>query len=234
MKDQELIMIVLAFVFGFMLQGMMKNMCGGRLIEGGIFNDIKGVGSDALALAKTGTKLAGYCYDRDCVDGQICSDSGHGTELAGGSCVDKLACSKKIPAIGCVKDAPEKWVQGVLTNPLKSVGGTVINTHYTNGEIDQIDPETDKIARALASVVSTGHPDCWCPGDESGSDEDVLRGTCRIGLTGDQIEAGQPVTKDYGCVCEKPLTDSGTTVAHLGKSNALTEDWGSGATYPCV
>ena len=27
-------MIVLAFVVGFMLQGMMKNMCGGRLIEG--------------------------------------------------------------------------------------------------------------------------------------------------------------------------------------------------------
>ena len=34
MKDNDLLMIILAFVFGFMLQGMMKNMCGGRLIEG--------------------------------------------------------------------------------------------------------------------------------------------------------------------------------------------------------
>jgi len=34
MDDNNLLMIVLAFVVGFMLQGMMKNMCGGRLLEG--------------------------------------------------------------------------------------------------------------------------------------------------------------------------------------------------------
>jgi len=34
MDDNNLLMIVLAFVVGFMLQGMMKNMCGGRLVEG--------------------------------------------------------------------------------------------------------------------------------------------------------------------------------------------------------
>ena len=34
MDDNNLLMIILAFVVGFMLQGMMKNMCGGRLVEG--------------------------------------------------------------------------------------------------------------------------------------------------------------------------------------------------------
>ena len=33
MDDNNLLMIIMAFVFGFMLQGMMKNMCGGRLVE---------------------------------------------------------------------------------------------------------------------------------------------------------------------------------------------------------
>jgi hypothetical protein len=34
MDNNNLLMIILAFVVGFMLQGMMKNMCGGRLVEG--------------------------------------------------------------------------------------------------------------------------------------------------------------------------------------------------------
>jgi len=34
MDDNNLLMIILAFVFGYCLQGMMKNMCGGRLVEG--------------------------------------------------------------------------------------------------------------------------------------------------------------------------------------------------------
>ena len=34
MENNNLLMIILAFVVGFMLQGMMKNMCGGRLVEG--------------------------------------------------------------------------------------------------------------------------------------------------------------------------------------------------------
>jgi len=36
MGDNNLLMIILAFVVGFMLQGMMKNMCGGRLLEGSV------------------------------------------------------------------------------------------------------------------------------------------------------------------------------------------------------
>ena len=34
MDDDNLLMIILAFVIGFMLQGMMKNMCGSYLVEG--------------------------------------------------------------------------------------------------------------------------------------------------------------------------------------------------------
>ena len=34
MDNNELLMIVLAFVLGYMLPGMLKNMCGQRLVEG--------------------------------------------------------------------------------------------------------------------------------------------------------------------------------------------------------
>tara|TARA_Y100001958_G_scaffold20552_1_gene12515 strand:- start:2027 stop:2230 length:204 start_codon:yes stop_codon:yes gene_type:complete len=34
MEDNQLLMIVLAFVLGCMCSGMMKQMCGGRLVEG--------------------------------------------------------------------------------------------------------------------------------------------------------------------------------------------------------
>jgi len=34
MENNNLLMIILAFVVGFMLQGMTKNMCGGQLVEG--------------------------------------------------------------------------------------------------------------------------------------------------------------------------------------------------------
>ena len=34
MDNNELMMIVLAFVVGYMCSGMMKSMCGGRLVEG--------------------------------------------------------------------------------------------------------------------------------------------------------------------------------------------------------
>jgi len=33
MKYNNLLMIILAFVFGYFLQGMMKNMCGGQIVE---------------------------------------------------------------------------------------------------------------------------------------------------------------------------------------------------------
>ena len=36
MDNNELLMIVLAFILGYMASGMMKQMCGGRLVEGTI------------------------------------------------------------------------------------------------------------------------------------------------------------------------------------------------------
>ena len=34
MEDNSLLMIILAFVLGYMASGMMKQMCGGQLVEG--------------------------------------------------------------------------------------------------------------------------------------------------------------------------------------------------------
>jgi hypothetical protein len=39
MDDNNLLMIILAFIVGYCLQGMMKNMCGGRLLEGSLANE---------------------------------------------------------------------------------------------------------------------------------------------------------------------------------------------------
>jgi len=36
MDDNNFLMIILAFIVGYCLQGMMKNMCGGRLVEGAL------------------------------------------------------------------------------------------------------------------------------------------------------------------------------------------------------
>ena len=38
MDNNELLMIVLAFVVGYMASGMMKQMCGGLLVEGSILD----------------------------------------------------------------------------------------------------------------------------------------------------------------------------------------------------
>jgi len=38
MDNNSLLMIMLAFVVGYCLPSMMKNMCGGRLVEGNIYD----------------------------------------------------------------------------------------------------------------------------------------------------------------------------------------------------
>ena len=63
MDDNNLLMIILAFVFGFMLQGMMKNMCGGRLIEGAVLGGDGGVG-DSCWLS-THCNIGLYCKGGD-------------------------------------------------------------------------------------------------------------------------------------------------------------------------
>ena len=74
MKDNDLLMIILAFVSGFMLHGMMKNMCGGRLVEG----DTAGV-SDALIeqWSHEGSCTADYVCD----PGYYCNNWGFGSGL---------------------------------------------------------------------------------------------------------------------------------------------------------
>ena len=57
MDDNELLMIVLAFVVGYMASGMMKSMCGGRLVEGNKKNlnsKIKSCGLDLDELEMAG------------------------------------------------------------------------------------------------------------------------------------------------------------------------------------
>ena len=40
MDNNELLMIVLAFVVGYMCSGMMRQMCGRRLVEGGLVDEL--------------------------------------------------------------------------------------------------------------------------------------------------------------------------------------------------
>jgi hypothetical protein len=108
MMDNVLLMIVLAFISGFMLQGIMKNMCG-RLVEGDIivgdgskdsncFDDSQCNGSmlyctNVFNGVGNGVCASGCSYtDTDaCPDGQTCSlktrkcvHQSSGEQLAGG------------------------------------------------------------------------------------------------------------------------------------------------------
>jgi hypothetical protein len=186
------LIIVLAFVIGFMLQGMMKNMCGERLIEGGLGD--------------------GWDWHTSCPAGKIRSGIQFDLKNPDGKCVDKLSCSKKIPAIGCVKDKPgiNQW-----NLPKSAADGSDIQTRYTHGSYrNQHDPGSDKSARSTDGVVSTGAATCWCP-EDSGT---TLSGACGTGLAGSVVDDGGTVTDDYRCVCKQPQSDG----------------WGSDAKYPCA
>jgi len=52
MDDNSLLMIVLAFVVGYMASGMMKQMCGGRLVEGKAKNLNSRIKSCELGVSK--------------------------------------------------------------------------------------------------------------------------------------------------------------------------------------
>ena len=63
MDNNNLLMIILAFVVGFMLQGMMKNMCGGRLVEGScginkIFGWVPGVDTSTECIVNEAKEAA--------------------------------------------------------------------------------------------------------------------------------------------------------------------------------
>ncbi len=84
MKDNDLLMIILAFVSGFMLHGMMKNMCGGRLVEG---DRIVGNGS-----------IGSICFDDSQCTGSMryCTNvlNGYGSGVCATGCslTDLYAC----------------------------------------------------------------------------------------------------------------------------------------------
>tara|TARA_Y100001936_G_C15738882_1_gene489921 strand:+ start:416 stop:631 length:216 start_codon:yes stop_codon:yes gene_type:complete len=64
MEDNSLLMIVLAFVLGCMCSQMMKQMCGGRLVEGFIFD---------LSSSNTKKAKGEYCvHPYDCISGLMC------------------------------------------------------------------------------------------------------------------------------------------------------------------
>jgi len=64
MDDNNLLIIVLAFVVGFMLQGMMKNMCGGRLIEG----EVSIIGQDSENKVPIAQDYTEASYPAGCVN----------------------------------------------------------------------------------------------------------------------------------------------------------------------
>ena len=72
MDDNNLLMIVLALVFGFMLQGMMKNMCGGRLFEGS-FASCGGFTKDHFNTCNRGANNKGKWNESQSLVGQTLS-----------------------------------------------------------------------------------------------------------------------------------------------------------------
>jgi len=160
MDDNNLLMIILAFVIGYCLQGMMKNMCGGRLIEGSL------------------TSGWDFCTDGSCPNGQLCSGKFISLKKPNGTCVDKLSCNKKIPAIGCFEDT--------VTTP-KDTNSQDIVTSAPGGMIGR------NIERGSPVEKST-NTECQCPGDTSRG-----TGTCNY-VSG----ASSGPLDDWGCVCPLP------------------------------
>ena len=83
MDNNSLLMIILAFVVGYCLPSMMKNMCGGRLVEG------YGPGSSCDYNGGMGgqTDCNGWGVDRDDLTCNNCSGKGVCTE-PGKVCAD--------------------------------------------------------------------------------------------------------------------------------------------------
>ena len=72
MDDNCLLMIVLAFVVGYMCSGMMKSMCGGRLVEGKRKknqNQNQNNDGDVSTIDKK------CISDNDCSNGFVCATS---------------------------------------------------------------------------------------------------------------------------------------------------------------
>ena len=87
--DDYLWMIILAFVAGFMLQDMMKNICGGRLVEG-----ITYFGDKSLTGTGDDCKKNSECSGRN-----ICA-KGHFWKKCTENCTSTDQCGGRNPAGG--------------------------------------------------------------------------------------------------------------------------------------
>ena len=75
MEDNSLLMIVLAFILGYMCSVMMKQMCGGRLVEGAVdendlYSDL-GVMSEDLLYDLSNDGAISRCGDAHCDASQM-------------------------------------------------------------------------------------------------------------------------------------------------------------------
>lgn len=85
--DNGLLMIVLAFVAGYMCSYMIQNMCSSQLVEGGAFDELeKSAGFKCGRGHIDESKTHGKCYsDKDCCGRRICVKYAHKTD---GMCQD--------------------------------------------------------------------------------------------------------------------------------------------------
>jgi len=92
MENNNLLMIILAFIVGYCVQGMIKNMCGGHLIEGMVNphycpkgrREIVGPINNASLNDETGTVLLGTDQDGDFYC-EICPEGTYNNSV-GGTC----------------------------------------------------------------------------------------------------------------------------------------------------
>ena len=71
MDNNELLMIVLAFVLGYMASGMIRQMCGGRLVEGEVHPGLRS-DDDEDGTCEWGCLGDGCYHDDDCRSEYYC------------------------------------------------------------------------------------------------------------------------------------------------------------------
>ena len=118
--DDYIWIIILAFVAGFMLQDMMKNICGGRLVEGiTLFGDksVTGTGDDCTT-------------NSDCFGRKICTKGFHWKECKD-NCESNDQCGGRD---GVLQDVPEKCGAIVSDGPKTCMGTMPVGHTCTKNE----------------------------------------------------------------------------------------------------
>jgi hypothetical protein len=110
--DDYIWIIILAFVAGFMLQDMMKNICGGRLVEGITF-----FGDDCTT-------------NSDCFGRKICTKGFHWKECKD-NCESTDQCGGRD---GALQDVPEQCAAIVRDGPKTCMGTVTVGGTCTKNE----------------------------------------------------------------------------------------------------